>query len=392
MIEKALSGSKMYWIWVSFLLLWCMVALGVFVYQTNMGLHITGMGRDIPWGLYIAQLTFMVGVAASAVMVVLPYYLHDYKAFGTITILGEFVAIPSVIVAMLFVGVDMGRPDRVLNILLHPTPNSPMFWDFVSVSGYLLLNIVIGFKTLHLKANDLTPPKWLKVLIVISIPWAVSIHTVTAFLYSGLAARPFWLSAVMAPRFLASAFACGPSLLILILFILEKVSDFRIEQKVWQTLAKIVTYALAISIFLLLLEFFTVFFSNMPHHMHPFEYLLFGLDGKTRIVPFAWASMVLTVAALVVLLVPSLRNQSRWLMAACALTFIGLWIDKGLNMVVVGFVPNPMNEVVEYAPTAPEILLSIGIYAFGALIFTTLAKIYLHYFEDIQWVQQKHHD
>ncbi len=377
MIEKALSGSKTYWLWVGFLGLWSLLAFALFVNQWIGGLYVTGMSRDIPWGLYIAQLTFLVGVAASAVMVVLPYYLHDYKAFGNITVLGEFLAIPAVIVAMLFVGVDMGRPDRLANILLHPSPNSPMFWDFLSVSGYLLLNLVIGFKTLYLKINGLKPPGWLKFLILLSIPWAVSIHTVTAFLYSGLAARPFWLSAIMAPRFLASAFACGPSLLILILFVLERVSSFRAERAVIDKLSQIVTYALILSIFFLLLEFFTVFYSRMPHHMHPFEYLLFGLEGKTAAVPYAWASILLTVFAATILLIPKLRKSSPWLQSAAVMTILGLWIDKGLNIVAVGFVPTPMEEIVEYTPTAPEILLTVGLYAFGALIFTFLCKIYL---------------
>jgi len=369
---------------MGFLSLWSLVALIIFIYQLKNGLHVTGLGRDNPWGLYISQLTFMVGVAASAVMVVLPYYLHDYKAFGTITILGEFVAIPSVIIAMLFVAVDMGRPDRILNIILHPTPNSPMFWDMLSVSGYMILNIIISFKTLHLRRNDLAPPKWLKIIIIVSIPWAISIHTITAFLYSGLAARPFWLSAIMAPRFLASAFACGPALLILIIFVLQKVSKIKIEKIVTEKLSEIVCYAIITCTFFLLLEFFTIFYSNVPHHMHPFQYLLFGLDGKSGAVVYAWSSIVFTILAMIILVIPRFRKNKLWLTIACFLTILGLWIDKGLNMISVGFVPNPMNVVVEYSTKWTEILLTIGLYAFGALIFSALCKIYLNYFNEIR--------
>ena len=199
----------------------CLVAVigaGFLAYlrQLDQGLAITGLSRDVTWGLYIAQFTFLVGVAASAVMVVLPYYLHNFKAFGKVTILGEFLAISAVTMCMLFIFVDMGQPTRVLNVMLHPTPNSMMFWDMVSLGGYLLLNVVIALVTLSAERKGVAPPAWIKPVIILSIPWAVSIHTVTAFLYNGLPGRSFWLTAILAPRFLASAFAAGPALLILL--------------------------------------------------------------------------------------------------------------------------------------------------------------------------------
>ena len=204
MFEKALVGTQRYWIWI--LLLLAVIGLGFFAYleQLSQGLGITGMSRDVTWGLYIAQFTFFVGVAASAVMVVLPYYLHNYKAFGKVTILGEFLAISAVVMCGLFIFVDMGQPTRVLNVLLYPTLNSPMFWDSVSLGGYLLLNAIIALVTLSSEQKGIAPPKWIKPVILISIPWAISIHTVTAFLYSGLPGRSFWLTAILAPRFLAS--------------------------------------------------------------------------------------------------------------------------------------------------------------------------------------------
>ena len=213
MLEKAITGDKRYWGWIAFVLL--LVGAGAIAYlrQLDQGLTVTGLSRDVSWGFYIAQFTFLVGVAASAVMVVLPYYLHNFKAFSKVTILGEFLAIPSVIMCMLFIVVDMGQPFRVQNVMLYPTLKSPMFWDMVSLSGYLFLNIIIGYMTLSSEKKGIAPPKWIKPFIIISIPWAISIHTVTAFLYSGLAARPFWMTAVLAPRFLASAFAAGPALL-----------------------------------------------------------------------------------------------------------------------------------------------------------------------------------
>ena len=127
MIEKALKGNRSYWAWIVILLV--IISAGVYSYinQLTTGLTLTGMSRDVSWGVYIAQFTFLVGVAASAVMVVLPYYLHDYKAFGKIVIIGEFLAVAATIMCVLFILADLGRPDRVLNVMLYPTPNSMLF-------------------------------------------------------------------------------------------------------------------------------------------------------------------------------------------------------------------------------------------------------------------------
>ena len=206
MLEYVLKGSKNYWGWIFFLSALMIVSFFFYLEQTSYGLGITGLSRNVTWGFYIAQFTFLVGVAASGVMVVLPYYLHDFKTFGKLTILGEFLAISSVVMCMLFIFVDMGQPFRIINVFLYPSPQSPMFWDTVALGGYLLLNVVISRVVLDAERKSIAPPRWIKPIIILSIPWAISIHTVTAFLYSGLAAKPFWMTAVLAPRFLASAF------------------------------------------------------------------------------------------------------------------------------------------------------------------------------------------
>ncbi|MBU1881059.1 polysulfide reductase NrfD, partial [bacterium] len=240
MIEKALQGGKGYWTLIVILL--AVIGVGVLAYlkQFSEGLTVTGLSRDVSWGLYIAQFTFLVGVAASAVMVVLPYYLHNYKMFGKLTILGEFLAIGACIMCMTFIFVDMGQPFRIGNVFLYPSPHSMMFWDTVVLFGYLLLNILISRVAMSSENKGVAPPKWIKPFIILSIPWAISIHTVTAFLYSGLAARPFWMTAVLAPRFLASAFASGPALLIILCLILKRFTKFDAGREPIQKLGVIV--------------------------------------------------------------------------------------------------------------------------------------------------------
>ena len=377
MLEKALIGTRSYWRWIA--LLAGVIGIGFVCYlmQFAAGLGITGLSRDVTWGLYIAQFTFLVGVAASAVMVVLPYYLHDFKVFGKITILGEFLAIAAVTMCMLFIFVDMGQPTRVLNVMLYPTPNSLMFWDMLSLGGYLILNVVISRVSLDSERKGIAPPKWIKPIIILSIPWAVSIHTVTAFLYSGLAARPFWMTAILAPRFLASAFSAGPALLILFCIVLRRLTRFDAGREPLQKLALIITYAMAINVFFVLMELFTAVYSGIPEHIAHFKFLYFGLEGRTTLVPWMWASAILSVIALVLLINPRTRHNERFLVPACIAVFAALWIEKGLGLIIAGFVPSPLGAVTTYSPTLPEVLITVGIYAIGAFLITVFYKIAL---------------
>ncbi len=377
MLEKALTGSRNYWLWIAGLVVICAIGGICYLMQLNYGLGITGLNRDVTWGFYIAQFTFLVGVAASAVMVVLPYYLHNYKAFAKVTILGEFLAISSVTMCVMFIVVDLGQPMRMVNIILHPSPASILFWDMVVLNGYLFLNVIISRVTLNAERKGIAPPKWIKPVIILSIPWAVSIHTVTAFIYCGLGARSFWLTAILAPRFLASAFAAGPALLILLCLVLRKLTHFDAGKEPVQKLAIIVTYAMAANIFFVLMECFTAFYSSMPEHTIHFRYLFFGIGEAGNLVVWIWTSIIIGVAALVVLLIPKARQNEGVLALACIGVFISLWIDKGLAMVVTGFIPSPLGKFTEYAPTAPELFISLGIYASGLMILTVLYKIAL---------------
>jgi len=377
MFEKAVVGSRRYWAWVMALLAVMAVALVAYLRQLQVGLAITGLSRDVTWGLYIAQFTFLVGVAASAVMVVLPYYLHDYKAFGRITILGEFLAIASVTMCSLFIFVDMGQPQRVLNVMLYPTPHSMMFWDMVSLGGYLVLNAIIALVTLGAERKRVAPPRWIRPVIILSIPWAVSIHTVTAFLYNGLPGRSFWLTAILAPRFLASAFAAGPALLILLCLLIRRLTWFDAGREPIQKLALIVTYAMVLNVFFVLLELFTALYSQIPEHVEHFQYLFLGIAGHAPLAPWMWTSSVLAVVSVVLLLLPSMRRREPVLAATCVMVFVSLWIDKGLGLIVGGFVPSPFGALTRYVPTLPEVLIVLGIWATGFLLVTLFYKITL---------------
>jgi Ni/Fe-hydrogenase subunit HybB-like protein len=341
MLDKALKGSPIYWGWLVVLLGTIGVGFLVYLYQFQEGLKITGMSRDVSWGFYIGQFTYLVGVAASGVMVVLPYYLHDYKAFGRVTILGEFLAVGAITMCLLFIMVDLGNLPRLLNVILYPNPSSILFWDMIVLNGYLFLNIIIGWNVLSSERKGIHYPAWVTPLIYLSIPWAFSIHTVTAFLYAGLPGRHYWLTAIMAARFLSSAFCSGPAILILLCLIVRKVSRFDPGKEQIRTLSSIVAYAMILNVFFFLLEMFTAFYSQIPGHMHPIVYLFSGLEGHGKLVPWMWTAAFFGILALLLLIVPATRRNENTLILACISVFIATWIDKGFGLVIGGFIPNP---------------------------------------------------
>ena len=375
MLDRALKGTTGYWSWLVFLLVIIGIGTGCYIYQYFEGLRITGLSRDVSWGLYIGQLTYFVGIAAGGVMVVLPYYLHDYKAFGRITILGEFLAIAAILMCLLFVFVDLGNPVRIMNVILYPTPNSILFWDMIVLNVYLLLNIVVGWNVLAAERKGVKYQKWVKVLAYISIPWAFTIHTVTAFLYAGLPGRHFWLSAIMAARFLSSAFCAGPALLVLLCLIVKKVTKFDPGKEQIRTLGGIIAYAMILNVFFFLLEVFTAFYSQIPGHMHAFEFLFHGLHGHGQLAPWMWTATGFAVVALVLLIVPATRRKQDTLAVACIAVLIATWIDKGLGLIIGGFTPNCFETVTPYWPTTLEILITLGVLAAGFFVLTILYKV-----------------
>jgi len=375
MFEKALAGSRRYWIWIGVLLSVILVGFLAYVREREVGLAITGLSRDVPWGLDISQFAFCVGLGASAVVVVLPYYLHDWKAFGKITLLGEILGMVAVFMAMLFIFVCMGQPMRLLNVILYPHPRSLIFWDLLVLSGYLLLNAVITVTLVSAQREGVAPPGWIKPVILLSLPWAISIHTVTAFLFSGLAGRSYWATPLLAPRFLASAFTSGSALLILVILLLRWLRVFDVDPEAVPKLARIVTYCMLINLFFVLVEVFTAFYGRIPEHMEHFEYLFAGLNGSYNFARYMWLSVFLALASLLVLLVPGWRRNPRLLPLACAFAFVSVWLDKGLAWIVGGFTPSPLGAVTPYTPTWPEWSIVLGIWAVGILMVTVFYKI-----------------
>ncbi|HKI81596.1 MAG TPA: NrfD/PsrC family molybdoenzyme membrane anchor subunit [Pseudodesulfovibrio sp.] len=373
MLELALKGSKRYYGWIAFLLVLIGIGSTALIDQWMHGLKITGMSRDVSWGFYISQFTYLVGLAASGVMIVLPNYCHSYKANKHMVIFGEFMAIAACIMCLLFIVVDIGQPTRMMNMIFHPTPNSILFWDMIVLNGYLFLNLLVGWTCLQADRQHLPHPKWLKPFIYTSIIWAFSIHTVTAFLYQGLPGRHYWLTAILAARFLASAFCSGPAILLLVMMLTEKFTSFKMAKNAVKTLVKIIAYAMCVNMFFFALEIFTSFYSNMPGHMHPILYLF--EHASTGLVTLMWTFIAFAAISITLLVTPRFRNNLKLLPWTLAILIVATWIDKGLGLLIGGFNPTPFETITPYWPTVKELMVSLMVYSIGALIVTVLFKI-----------------
>jgi molybdopterin-containing oxidoreductase family membrane subunit len=369
-------GDWRYHLWMLVLTVFVLLGLNAYCRQLVDGLGTTGMSDQVSWGMYIANFTFLVGMAAAAVMLVIPVYIYRNKDLHDLVIFGELLAVATIVMCLLFVTVDLGRPDRATHLMRRFNfPLSMLTWDVIVLNGYLLLNLHITGYLIYCQYRRREPRKGLFVVpfVFIAIVWAISIHTVTAFLYVGLGARPFWNSAIIAPRFLASAFSAGPAFIILTLQVIGRYASYDVPRQALMTLRQIVLVALTINMFLLISELFTEFYAGTTH-ITSTRYLYFGLDGYHGLVPWIWTAIALNTIALVILYLPVTRSL-RFLNIACVLLVVGIWIEKGMGLIVPAFIPSPLGEIVEYTPSLNELLVCLGIWAFGLLLYTIFVRI-----------------
>lgn len=368
-------GDWRYHLWMTILTVITLVGLFAYCQQLVYGLVTTGMTDQVSWGMYIANFTYLVGLAAAAAMLVIPVYVYRNLHLHDVVIFGELLAVAVIIMCLLFVTVDLGRPDRFMHLFWRFNfPMSMLTWDVIALNGYLLLNLHICGYLIYTAYCGRKPAKAFYVpFVFIAIVWAVSIHTVTAFLYVGLGGRPFWNSAIIAPRFLASAFAAGPAFIILTLQVVRRYMHHEVSDDALFTLRRIVQVAMIINFFLLGCEVFTEFYSDSAH-LASSVYLYLGLHGRHALVPWIWTAIACNLVATILLVLPASRAL-RTLNLACVLAILGIWIEKGMGLIVPAFIPTPLGEIVEYQPTLRETLVCLGIWAFGLLLYTIFVRI-----------------
>lgn len=381
-LQILFRGNRAYYLWVGFLLV-C-IAQGLFAYavQFRDGLIVTNMRDSVSWGFYIGNFTFLVGVAASAVMLVIPAYVYNWKPIKEVVIYGELLAISAITMVLLFVIVDMGHPMRFTHLLpIIGTPNFPsslLAWDALVLNAYLAVNASVVIYLLwcaatgrHYNTRIVVP------LVILSIPLAIGIHTVTAFLYNGMAARPFWNSAILAPRFVASALCSGPAILLILFQVLRKVTDFEIKDDAIQKVAELMAYAMGFNLFLFGAEIFKEYYSD-THHLVHYQYLFFGLHGHpSPLAPYAWTSVAFSILAFLLFIVPAARRNFYTMNLGCLLIYFSVYIEKGMALIIPGYTPDSLGQIYAYTPSLNEVRVAIGIFGIGFLLFTMMVRLAL---------------
>lgn len=378
-VRLILKGNKVYYAWCLFLL--ALICAGAYAYLEEFmsDKSDANMSDSVSWGFYIGNYTFLVGVAAAAIMLVIPAYIYHWQPIKEIVILGELLAICAMIMVFGFVIVDLGHPERFWHMLpgigTLNWPYAVLSWGIMAMNMYLILNAVIVTYMLYKAYMDRPPNmKILWPLVIISIPFAVSIHTVTACIYSGMVARPYWNAAVLAPRFLASAFCSGPAVLTILLQILKRTTRLKIQDAAIWKIAELMAYAMAINLFLTGVEAFKEFYAGGQHVVFT-EFYFFGLGEHRTLVPYAWGAVACDFTAFLLLLIPATRKNVITLNLGCLLIYAGTYIEKGMGLLIPGFTPDTLGEICDYTPSMSEMLIAAGVFSLGFLLYTVSVKV-----------------
>jgi molybdopterin-containing oxidoreductase family membrane subunit len=381
-LDSATSGGRRYHVWMGCLTVIMLIGGYAYIVQATNGLTVTGMNDHVSWGLYISNMAFLVGVAAAAVILVMPaYVLHDVD-FSRAVLIAEGVAVSALVMCLGFVTANSpGFPWKWWRLTpvigLLNWPSSMLAWDVIALNGYLVLNLVIPFYILYSHFTGREPEKKKYVpFIYLSVIWAVSIHLITAFLFAAPPSRPLWNSPLLGPRFLASAFTAGPAFMILLLGLIRSTSKYPIPEVAMSKLATATTVAAQINLVMLLSDLVFEFYFP-THHSINARYLFFGIGEHHALVPWIRTAIALNVLATIALTFHPVRRNVRFLMPACATLFVAVWVEKGIGLVIPGFIPSPLGEIVEYTPTWVELAVTAGIWAMGLFVLTVLVQVAL---------------
>ena len=359
------------------------------IYQLSNGLIVTGMRNVVSWGLYITSFMFFVGLSAGGLIVSSSATVFNIPAYKAVAKPAVILSVVCIIVAGLFILVDLGSPERIFNLLLYPQFQSPLVWDVIVIALYLAISLAY----LHYLCRPGTDGKKMALLSALALPAAVLVHSVTAWIFGLQIARIGWHSALMAPIFIASALDSGLALLILVLAALEKASDYKPESSLYAKLGGLLAVFVAVDAFFV--------FSEMLTAAYPGEEgaaAVLGLLFSGPLSAFFWVQVLLGLAVPFALLAraDSRARKSRVLLAS-VLVVLGVFCKRIWLLFSAFLVPlvdgapgvtlgqfaaggNPARfpdiwaAAGSYAPTWVELTVFLGIIALGALGFILAAR------------------
>ena len=378
-VREVISGSRGYYAWIALLVVMIFAGLVAYQNQAVHGLVTSNMRDQVSWGFYIGNLTFLVGVAAAAVVLVIPAYIYNWGPIRELVLIAELLSVAAIVMCILFVTVDVGRPLIIWHLApVVGTPNFPfsmLIWDILVLNSYFLINyFIVTYLLFMAYTGRKYNAAFIMPVIFLSIPMAIAIHTVTAMLFMGISSRAFWHTAILAPRFLSSAFCSGPALLLLIFQILRRVGKIKIPDLALFKIGELLAYAMAANLFFLGVEVFTEFYGGTAHSIHA-RFQWFGIHGRADIAVYTWLALACNSLAFLCFVIPAFRNRLPILNVGCVLAVGGVFIEKGMGLLLPGMTPDALGEVYAYNPSLNEILVAVGIWGIGALLFTLMAKV-----------------
>jgi molybdopterin-containing oxidoreductase family membrane subunit len=388
MVERKKATASGSSVVMSALAVIALVGLGAWIYELVYGLAVTGMRNVISWGLYIFTFAYFVKLSAGGLIVASTAEVFGVAALKPLMRIGVLTAAICVAVAAMIIIPDMGRPDRLLNIIMYPNFRSPIIWDISIIAVYLTMS-VIEFGLLS------APPErqrrlLIKTLAVLGLPAAFALHSITAWIFGVQISRPYWNSALMAPMFVVSAILCGSSLIALIAALLQRFAGFRFESSTWRALATMMAASLAIDLYFVFCEYVTVLWGVVPREMIPYRMLM--PDGKFgALTAIEW--IVGGVAPFVLLVLPAARARIGYIVTSAILILAGVYAFQ-IGLINVGEA-NPLIQLApgsslgtftagasvfqlvgQYAPTWVEYAILAGLVAFAALAFMIVYRVF----------------
>jgi len=375
-----MTGQAAYRGWMAFLIALMGLGFAVWLHQLSNGLTVTGMNNVVSWGLYIIAFMYFVGLSAGGLIVVAGAQLAGTEQFRPLSRLAVVLSGAAIVVAALFVLPDLGHPERVYRIVISGQFYSPLVWDVIVIVAFL----AIAGVDLWLLTRPRVRESAVTVMAIVSLPVAILLASVDAWIFGLLVARPFWNSPLLAPMFISSALVSGMGLLLVVTVVLRKLNVLKVEQGVVESVGKLMVWFIAIDLFLLFAEVLTAIASNVPDHRDQTMLLLSG-----KLAPFFWPEVILGgLVPFVILALPQTRRKNGLLGLAGALAVGGILL-KRLNIMMASM-SLPLIELApgqsfgryvepgerfwlrlgEYTPTWVEWSIAAGIVAFGALLVT----------------------
>lgn len=380
------------------------IALALYAYSTQFryGLGVTGMSRPMYWGIYIVNFIFFIGISHAGTLISAILRVTQAEWRRSITRSAEVITVMVIFFGAINIIIDLGRPDRVLNIISHGRFQSPLLWDVVSLSTYLTASSIYLYIPMIpdlALLRDILPEKYwfrkklytimslgytgtekqrqriekiISVLAVLVIPIAVSVHTVIAWIF-GMTIQPMWHSTIFGPYFVVGAIYSGIASIMLAMSIIRKVYNLEnyLKEVHYNNLGKLLFAMTCIWFYFTFAEYLTAFYGREPHEMEVFwtkfkgEYML----------PF-WA-MFLTcfVIPFAILIRKSTRTITGINIASFSI-LIGMWLER--YIIIVPTLANPRMPIPRgsYFPTWVEWSIFLGVLSGFLLVYVLFTKLF----------------